>query len=105
MPEGASEALLPTPGARPPAPGDPVAIPVGVGRRVVVVANFGLGPVATDATTWAASGFARALDTWEGPGLVVVAGNLFDLGAGNEGAARVEAALTAHPRLATALES
>ena len=28
------------------------------------------------ATAWAATGFARALDTWDGPGLVVVAGNL-----------------------------
>ena len=52
----------------------PLTISVGVGRRVVVVANFALGPVATAATTWATTGFARALDTWEGPGLVVVAG-------------------------------
>jgi lysylphosphatidylglycerol synthetase-like protein (DUF2156 family) len=70
----------------------------------VVVANFALGPVATDATTWAASGFARALDTWEGPGLVVVAGNLFDLGGGSDAAARVTTSLAAHPRLAEALE-
>jgi lysylphosphatidylglycerol synthetase-like protein (DUF2156 family) len=103
MPEGASEALSSTPGARPLAP-DRLTIPVGVGRRVVVVANFALGPVATAATTWATTGFARALDTWEGPGLVVVAGNLFDLGAGPDGAARAGAALVAHPRLAEALE-
>jgi lysylphosphatidylglycerol synthetase-like protein (DUF2156 family) len=104
MPEGASEAVPPSPGTRPTVPGDPVAIPVGVGRRVVVVANFALAPEATPATSWAATGFARALDTWEGPGLVVVAGNLFDLGAGAHGPTRPEAALAAHPRLAEALE-
>ena len=78
--------------------GETLTIPVGVGRRVVVVANFGLGPQATPTTTWAISGFCRALDTWEGPGLVVVAGNLFDLGASGPAAA-----LAAHPRLAEAL--
>jgi len=55
MPEGASEALFPTPGTRLSVSGDPLTIPVGVGRRVVVVANFALGPTATPATTWAAS--------------------------------------------------
>jgi lysylphosphatidylglycerol synthetase-like protein (DUF2156 family) len=107
MPEGAPEALCPTPGARPPVPGDPPAIPVGVGRRVVVVANLALGPVATAATTWAATGFARALDTWEGPGLIVVAGNLFALGPESDGATPAHvarAALDAHPQLTEALE-
>jgi lysylphosphatidylglycerol synthetase-like protein (DUF2156 family) len=103
MPEGASVAVPPSPGTRPTGPGDPVAIPVGVGRRVVVVANFALGPESTPATSWAAAGFARALDTWDGPGLVVVAGNLFDLGAGADGPPVPQAALAAHPRLAEAL--
>ncbi|HXQ75381.1 MAG TPA: phosphatidylglycerol lysyltransferase domain-containing protein [Acidimicrobiales bacterium] len=104
MPEGASAALSPAPGPRPSVPDDLLVIPVGVGRRVVVVANFALGPEATPATTWAVSGFARALDTWEGPGLVVVAGNLFDLGTTDDGPTRVRTALAAHPRLAQALE-
>ncbi|HXQ58546.1 MAG TPA: phosphatidylglycerol lysyltransferase domain-containing protein [Acidimicrobiales bacterium] len=85
-----------------------LTISVGVGRRVVVVANFGLGPQATATTTWAVSGFGRALDTWEGPGLVVVAGNLFDLEAATPdtpAAERVGAALAAHPRLAEALRT
>ncbi len=107
MPEGASEALLPTPGARPPLHGDRLTIPVGAGGRVVVVANFALGPEATATSAWAASGFARALDTWDGPGLVVIAGNLFDLddgSDGSDGAAVARAALVAHPGLASALE-
>ena len=58
---------------------DTLNLPIGVGRRVVVVANLGLTPVPSPASSWAANGLARALDTWEGPGLVVVAGNTFDL--------------------------
>ncbi len=71
---------------------------------MVVVANFALGPAATPSTTWATTGFARALDAWEGPGLVVVAGNLFDLADAGDGPAVVRAALAAHPRLVEALQ-
>ena len=56
-----------------------LALAVGLGRRVMVVANLGLGPGPRTSTTWASEGMARALDAWEGPGMVVVAGNLFDL--------------------------
>ena len=90
-----------TPGvARP----DTLTIPVGVGRRALVVANLGLTAEASAATTWASSGVARALDTWDGPGLVVVAGNLFDLSGEPDPASAASAALAAHPRLAQALE-
>ena len=79
-------------------------IDIDVGRRVVIVANLLLTDAATVPSTWASTGFARALDAWEGPGVVVVAGNLFDLrGAGDPGA-RARAALAAHPRLAASLE-
>jgi len=84
---------------------DPLNLPVGVGRRVVVVANLGLAPVPSPASSWAANGLARALDTWEGPGIVVVAGNAFDLRAGTDPAAMALAALDAQPRLAAALEA
>ena len=101
MPPGAPEAPLP---GTPLTPSDDVAtIPVGLGGRVLVAANFDLPPVATPTSTWAAAGFARALDTWDGPGLVVVAGNLFDLGEAPDAGARAGAALGAHPRLAEAL--
>src|ERR1700722_12979861 len=87
---------------------------VEIGRRVLVVANLGLGPTATATTTWASSELARALDGWEGPGLVLVAGNFFDLTpAGTEPDAEpgdaphqaIAAALAAHPRLTDALRS
>src|ERR1019366_6514505 len=77
MVAGASDA--PTRVLGPPTdPGqDILTVPVDVGRRVLIVANLGLAPRATSATTWASSGLARTLDTWDGPGLIVIAGNLF----------------------------
>ena len=84
---------------------DTLNLPIGVGRRVVVVANLGLTPVPSPASSWAANGLARALDTWEGPGLVVVAGNTFDLRAATDPAAMALAALDAQPRLAGALKA
>lgn len=84
---------------------DILTVPVEVGRRAVIVANLGLKPQATRASAWAAAGLARTLDTWEGPGFVVIAGNLFDLDAEPEGPSVIPAALSAHPRLAKALET
>jgi lysylphosphatidylglycerol synthetase-like protein (DUF2156 family) len=69
----------------------------------LVVANLGLKPEPTAATTWASSGLARALDTWEGPGLVVIAGNLLDLSDEPDPSDAATSALRAHPRLARAL--
>ena len=105
MVAGASEA--PTRVLGPPTdPGqDILTVPVDVGRRVLIVANLGLAPRATSATTWASSGLARTLDTWDGPGLIVIAGNLFDLSAEPDALAATSAALAAHPRLARALET
>jgi lysylphosphatidylglycerol synthetase-like protein (DUF2156 family) len=114
MSDGASEARPSGPGTATIPPDAPLTIAIGLGRRVVVVANFGLRPTATATTTWAVSGFSRALDTWEGPGLVVLAGNLFDLGAAPDAAhgadeadaaVRVAAAVAAHPRLGEALRA
>ncbi len=60
-------------------PPERVTLRVAMGRRVAVLANLLLTPDATPATTWAAQALARVLDEWDGPGTVVVAGNLFDL--------------------------
>jgi lysylphosphatidylglycerol synthetase-like protein (DUF2156 family) len=70
---------------------------------VVVVANLGLEPEATVATSWASAGLARALDAWQGPGMVVVAGNLFDLVGRPDAAEAVSASLSAHEVLADSL--
>src|ERR1700677_628309 len=70
------------PGAVPP-PCDPEAgatrVEVALGRRVMVVSDLLLTPVATPSTTAVSAELARALDTWDGPGLLIIAGNLFDL--------------------------
>jgi lysylphosphatidylglycerol synthetase-like protein (DUF2156 family) len=105
MADGASEAPTRLPGTESGSGPDVLTIPVGVGRRALVVANLGLKPQATAATTWAATGLARALDSWEGPGLVVIAGNLLDLTGEPDPAGAASAALTAHRRLAKALET
>ena len=87
----------------PTAPHGSPTIDVDVGRRVVVVANLMLTDEATTASTWATTGLARALDAWEGPGIAVVAGNLFDLEDATDPGQRAQGALKAHPRLASAL--
>jgi hypothetical protein len=105
MADGASEAPTRVPGTESHPGPTLLTVPVGVGRRALVVANLGLKPEATSATTWAAAGLARALDTWEGPGLVVIAGNLLDVTGEPDAASAAVAALDAHPRVARALES
>ena len=81
---------------------DALVVPVDMGRRVLVVANLRLAE-STPASTWATTALARALETWDGPGLVVVAGNLFDFTAVDEPAAGAGRALAAHPRLTESL--
>ncbi len=78
-------------------------IEVPLGRRVMVVSDLLLTPEVTNSTLAVTAELAQALDTWEGPGILIVAGNLFDQRcpeARDEGAAQ---ALAAHPGLARAL--
>lgn len=105
MADGASEAPTRVPGPQTGPGPDILTVPVDVGRRALIVSNLGLRPRATPATTWASSGLARALDSWEGPGLVVVAGNLLDLSAEPDAVTAAAAALAAHPRLAKSIEA
>src|SRR5579862_1693590 len=104
MADDTSEALLSSPSAQR-KPAEPCAIPVGVGRRVLVVGNLRLGREATASSTWAVACLARALETWSGAGVVVLAGNLFDRPCGDttNSAADAAAALAAHPELVDAL--
>ncbi len=103
MADGAPEALSPaSDGSRSGRPGT-LTVRVPVGRRVLVAANLGLGEPVAPASSWTASGLARALERWTGPGLVVIAGGLLDLGGGPADAARVRAVLGANPELTSAL--
>ena len=85
-----------------PAPGaTPVDVPLG--RRVMVVSDLLLTPDATDSTLAVTTELARALDTWDGPGVLVIAGNLFDLTGADDPLTAAGRAIDAHPALGTAL--
>ncbi|HET6793340.1 MAG TPA: hypothetical protein VFH45_02790, partial [Acidimicrobiales bacterium] len=83
-----------------PAP-DVLGIAVPVGGRVVVVSDLHLVPDPGPGGASAAAELAQSLNGWDGPGVVVVAGNLFDLW--SDPRADLAGALDAHPGLAAAL--
>jgi lysylphosphatidylglycerol synthetase-like protein (DUF2156 family) len=78
-------------------------VEVPLGRRVMVVSDLLLTPQATPSTTAVSAELARALDTWDGPGILVIAGNLFDLSGSTSTLAGSRGSLEAHPALAQAL--
>ncbi len=94
MPNAAAS-LTPEPG------GTPVEVPLG--RRVMVVSDLLLTPRATPSTSAVTAELARALDTWDGPGILIIAGNLFDLTGTETPAAEARRSIEAHPALAQAL--
>jgi lysylphosphatidylglycerol synthetase-like protein (DUF2156 family) len=88
-------AFSPEPGA--------TRIEVPLGRRVMVVSDLLLTPEATPSTTATTTELARALDTWDGPGILIIAGNLFDLSATGAPLPECRRAMEAHPELGRAL--
>ncbi len=80
-------------------------VEVPVGRRVMVVSDLLLTSTATPASTHLAGRLARTLQAWNGPGVLVVAGNLFDLSGSGRPASEVRGALQAHPALSDAMRS
>jgi hypothetical protein len=75
-----------------------VEVHVPLGRRVMVLGDLLLAADATPSSAALANDVARTLDAWEGPGLVVVCGNLFAV-SGSDAAPFVEqvrSALGAH---------
>jgi lysylphosphatidylglycerol synthetase-like protein (DUF2156 family) len=82
---------------------DPLDVAVPLGGRILVVADLLLGRASTAASEVATAELAGALDGWDGPGLVVFAGGLFDLLGDPKNTP--SAALAAHPRLAGALSA
>jgi lysylphosphatidylglycerol synthetase-like protein (DUF2156 family) len=81
-------------------------IEIPLGRRVMVVGDLLLRPESTPSSRALASDVALTLDRWEGPGLVIVCGNLFAVPCGGDGldAPQVRTALKAHRGLAQAIE-
>ena len=74
-------------------------IDVPIGRRVMVVSDLLLSPTATPSSLALSSELARALDAWEGPGVVIIAGNLFDLTGSPSPDGCADESMDAHPRL------
>jgi lysylphosphatidylglycerol synthetase-like protein (DUF2156 family) len=96
------------PGSGPPQdPEGTVTMAVGLGQRVMVVGDLLLPTEATSSSLALAADVAHSLEQWDGPGTVVVCGNLFDgPAAESDGAAeRVATTLAAHDRLAEAFGS
>jgi lysylphosphatidylglycerol synthetase-like protein (DUF2156 family) len=80
---------------------DVATVGVGPGTRAVVVSDLHLGARPNAVSTAVSSEVARTLDAWTGPGVLVLAGDVFELLAGPPD---VTAALTAHRDFADALE-
>ncbi|HEX3621056.1 MAG TPA: phosphatidylglycerol lysyltransferase domain-containing protein [Acidimicrobiales bacterium] len=80
---------------------DVVQVDVPAGGRVVVASDIHLAPTPTSASAAAAVELTAILDAWVGPGLVVFAGDLFELLA--DGIVDPAPALAAHPRLRDAV--
>ncbi len=92
----------PPPDALRPEPGG-TRVDVPLGRRIMVVSDLLLTPEATPSTLATTGELARALEAWDGPGLLIIAGNLFDLSGQGTPVAEGRRALDAHPALAAAL--
>ncbi len=78
-------------------------IEVPLGRRVMVVSDLLLTPEATPSTLATTAELARALDTWDGPGILIIAGNLFDLSTTGSPLPECQRTMDAHPDLGRAL--
>src|SRR4051794_19223806 len=79
---------------------DVLGIAVPRGGKVLVFSGLRLERGGTDVSREAARALVRALDECRGPGVAIFAGDTFDM---LEGRPDPSAAITAHPRLATAL--
>jgi lysylphosphatidylglycerol synthetase-like protein (DUF2156 family) len=80
---------------------DEVELEIVLGGRMLVAGNLLLRASSTASSEVAAAELAGVLETWDGPGAVVLLGGTFDL-LGDE-RTTVAAALTAHPLLTAAL--
>ncbi|MEX1046218.1 MAG: metallophosphoesterase [Actinomycetota bacterium] len=56
-----------------------IEVDVSPGERVFVVSDMHLWPKRTKASAWAAIEVARRLNTWEGPGVLVMAGDILEM--------------------------
>jgi hypothetical protein len=78
---------------------DELAVVIERGARALVFSDLRLANPATDISREVCRSVAKAIEECRGPGVVVFAGDVFDLRDGTD----VEGALLAHPRLSAAL--
>jgi UDP-2,3-diacylglucosamine pyrophosphatase LpxH len=90
----------PTPAALPEVP-DLLTVDVAVGTKVFVTSDLHFPRVPSEASRWAESEVSRALGEIEGPALLVLAGDVIELWAGEEPSA--SAAMTTHPKFVHAV--
>lgn len=76
-----------------------------LGARVLIVSDLRLTAPSTPTSRAVTSQFMAALDSWDGPGLVIVAGNLVSLTGSQAQVAQAQAALSAHVSLRDALSA
>ena len=74
-----------------------------VGTRVLVTSDFHLRDRCTEASEWAVGELLKVLEGWHGPGVLVFAGDLVELWAGEEPSIRT--ALDAHPEFVEAVSA
>jgi lysylphosphatidylglycerol synthetase-like protein (DUF2156 family) len=105
-PDGTSPNVVAIPAEAAPFSPEPGAtrVDVPLGRRVMVVSDLLLTPEATPSTTATTAELARALDTWDGPGVLVIAGNLFDFTACSSPLEQANRSMAAHPALRDAFD-
>ena len=82
---------------------DAIEVELPAGGRALVMGGLLLGRQETIASTGATSELTQAIDAWAGPGVVVLAGDTFDLLSAPAGDPRP--ALAAHPRFTAALRA
>jgi lysylphosphatidylglycerol synthetase-like protein (DUF2156 family) len=75
------------------------------GARALVVSDLLLPAQITDASASTSAALASELEAWQGPGVLVVAGNLVDPSATTDVARLVQTALDSHNRLRDAITS
>jgi len=80
---------------------DLIEVCLPAGGRAVVFSDIHLGERPTPSTEVVAAELTRAIDSWDGPGAVVLAGDVFELLAEPHG--DPNKAFNAHPRLASAV--
>jgi len=80
----------------------PTVVEVPIGQRVMVVSDLLLTAVATPSSTILSTELARSLNAWEGPGVLIIAGNLFDLTGCDRPRVQAERSMAAHPQLGEA---